>query len=202
VPLYKNTTDGWSHNGGDFEWKVGEWTPRIEECKIWERGYYLTNKPYKRYKWGGEVWEAEARDIVEWNDDECVCKQARITKLIPKPDWLCMAEQFVMDIPNTFFFSMCRPPKKEWRLFLADNWAAAWNAASDAARDAATSFEWNDALHAMKDAGLYAQMLVCDDLNINKLHRQHIIDRWDVWQRGYGLLCDVDGVLYVYGVRR
>jgi len=22
----------------------------------------------------------------------------------------------------------------------------------------------------------------------------------DVWRRGWGLLCDVDGVLYVYGV--
>ena len=29
-------------------------------------------------------------------------------------------------------------------------------------------------------------------------HLKHTKARWEVWQKGYGLLCDVDGVLYVY----
>jgi hypothetical protein len=27
---------------------------------------------------------------------------------------------------------------------------------------------------------------------------KHARARWDVWQRGFGLLCDVNGVFYVY----
>jgi hypothetical protein len=29
-------------------------------------------------------------------------------------------------------------------------------------------------------------------------HKKHLRDRWDVWKRGYGLVCDVGGVLYTY----
>jgi len=41
-------------------------------------------------------------------------------------------------------------------------------------------------------------MEICSDLKINKKHRKHAKDRWAVWQAGYGLLCDVNGELYVY----
>jgi hypothetical protein len=40
------------------------------------------------------------------------------------------------------------------------------------------------------------------DLDIPAKHRKHVRDRWRVWQKGYGLACDVDGVLYVYAVKR
>jgi hypothetical protein len=81
-------------------------------------------------------------------------------------------------------------------------WAAAWAAARDAAwaaawaaaRDAA----WDAAWAASRDAALYARGLIIADLKLAKEHRTHIKKRMEVWQKGYGLLCDVAGILYVY----
>jgi hypothetical protein len=39
---------------------------------------------------------------------------------------------------------------------------------------------------------------ICADLPLADAHRQHADARWRVWQAGYGLACDVQGVLYVY----
>ena len=33
---------------------------------------------------------------------------------------------------------------------------------------------------------------------LGKKHIDHANARWEVWQKGYALLCDVQGVLYVY----
>jgi len=65
-------------------------------------------------------------------------------------------------------------------------WNAAWDAAGDAARDAA----W--------DAALYSRGLVVSDLNLAEKYIVHIKKRMEVWQKGYGLFCDVNGKLYVY----
>ena len=71
--------------------------------------------------------------------------------------------------------------------------AAAWDAARAAARDVAGAAAW--------DAALYAQVVyVCAGLELDPTRIAHARARWDVWQRGYGLVGDVDGVLYVYGV--
>ena len=65
--------------------------------------------------------------------------------------------------------------------------AAAGAAAGDAAGDAA----W--------DASLYTRVeFICAGLDLEEKHREHARARWEVWSKGYGLLCDVDGVLYVY----
>jgi hypothetical protein len=32
-------------------------------------------------------------------------------------------------------------------------------------------------------------------------HIAHVNARMEVWRKGYGLYCDVNGVLYCYGVR-
>jgi hypothetical protein len=65
-------------------------------------------------------------------------------------------------------------------------WAAAWDAAWAAAGDAA------------RDAALYVLACgICADLPPADAHRQHADARWRVWQAGYGLACDVQG-LYVY----
>ena len=77
-----------------------------------------------------------------------------------------------------------------WAAAGAAAWDAAWDAAMFAAGDAA------------RDAGLYAQMLICDGLPLDQKHIDHIKARWDVWKRGYCLLCDVSGVLYVYAAKR
>ena len=104
---------------------------------------------------------------------------------------------------------------------------AAWNAARNAARDAARNAAWdaardaagnaaenaarnavgnaarnaaeNVARNAAWDAALYAEIkYVCSGLSIDQKHIDHARARWNVWQKGYALLCDVDGVLYVY----
>ena len=68
--------------------------------------------------------------------------------------------------------------------------AAAWDVARDAARAAA----WD----AARDAALMARMEIVKDLKIDKKHIAHAKARWEVWQKGYALLCDVNRVLYVY----
>jgi hypothetical protein len=80
--------------------------------------------------------------------------------------------------------------------------AAAWDAAWDAATDAARATAWGAARAAARDAELFAvSEFVCADLALDSTHREHVRARWNVWQKGYALLRDVDGVLYVYGVQ-
>ena len=76
---------------------------------------------------------------------------------------------------------------------------SAGDSAGDSARDSAWDSAWDSARDSAWDSALYAQLLVVSDLDtLDHKHVLHIKRRWDVWQRGYGLLCDVDGVLYVY----
>ena len=49
------------------------------------------------------------------------------------------------------------------------------------------------------DAALYARSIIAGD-KLAKKHRDHIEARWRVWQKGYALLCDVNGTLYVYSI--
>ena len=74
-------------------------------------------------------------------------------------------------------------------------WDVALDAALDAAMDATRDVSWN----AAWDAALYAGIcIICADLPIEQKHIDHIRRRWSVWEAGYGVLCDVDGVLYCY----
>lgn len=75
---------------------------------------------------------------------------------------------------------------------------AAWNAARDAALGAAHDAAGFAAWDAAWDAVLWALVLVCDGLALDQRHIDHARARMDVWRRGYGLLCDVNGALYVY----
>ena len=79
---------------------------------------------------------------------------------------------------------------------------AASDAASDAAREAAWEAAWEAARYAASDAArvaaLMAALIVCDDLPIPRQHVDYARKRWAVWQAGYGVLCDVNGVLYCY----
>jgi hypothetical protein len=81
-------------------------------------------------------------------------------------------------------------------------WAAAWAAAGAAAGAAARDAAGNAAWAAARAAALYAQFIICQDLKLPTKHIKHIKDRWRVWQKGYGLLCDINDVLYVYGIKR
>lgn len=73
--------------------------------------------------------------------------------------------------------------------------AAAGVAAGDAAWAAARAAAWD----AARAAACTAQVQhVCGDLDIEQEHRDHVDARWEVWLKGYCLLADVNGVLYVY----
>jgi hypothetical protein len=49
-----------------------------------------------------------------------------------------------------------------------------------------------------RDVALMARILICDGLQLDEQYVAHAKCRWDVWQQGYGLFCDVMGVLFVY----
>lgn len=94
-----------------------------------------------------------------------------------------------------------------WNVALNAACYAAWYAASNAARNAALISAWNAAWDtawdaardAAWDAALYAGIcIICADLPIEQKHIAYIRRRWSVWEAGYGVLCDVDGVLYCY----
>jgi len=70
-------------------------------------------------------------------------------------------------------------------------WVAAWVAAGVAARVAAGD--------AARDAAVFVRILLCPKIELK--HRHHVEARMDVWRQGYGLRCDVNGKLYVYGVK-
>ena len=98
-------------------------------------------------------------------------------------------------------------------------WDAAWDAAGDAARDAAwdaagaaagdaaraaagaaaRAAAWNAAGAAARDAAwdvaLMTRVIVGE---LSGPHAEHAKARWEVWQKGYALLCDVNGELCVY----
>jgi hypothetical protein len=80
--------------------------------------------------------------------------------------------------------------------------AAAWDAAGDAARGAVRAAAGDAAGGSAWDAALMARYVICTDLKIDPKHIKHVNDRWEVWKRGYALLCDINGVLYVYGVKK
>lgn len=82
-------------------------------------------------------------------------------------------------------------------------WNAAWDAARDVSRDAALDAAWkaarNAAMDTEWDAATYAVIcIICADLPIDQHHIAYVRRRWSVREAGYGVLCDVDGVLYCY----
>ena len=77
-------------------------------------------------------------------------------------------------------------------------WDAARIAAWIAARDAAGDVVGGAAKDAAWDAQLMTSIIICHGLPLDQQHIDHVRKRWQVWQKGYALLCDVDGQLYVY----
>ena len=73
---------------------------------------------------------------------------------------------------------------------------SAMDFAMELTRASAKNFEWE----AADDFSLKAEMITVSDLKYkNKAKHEHDVDkRIEVWKKGYGLLGDVDGVLYVY----
>jgi len=74
---------------------------------------------------------------------------------------------------------------------------ATWDATLEIVRDAARVAARDAAWEIARDAALAARRIIVGN-RLAKKHADHIKARMEVWRKGYCLLCDVDGVLYVY----
>ena len=206
--LYKVLVDGKSCHGGTFEWKTGKWYHYRGELKMCSSGFHLTTKPYMWYKQNCEIYEAKAKNITAWDNDKCVCSDVKLMRKLPYPSWLKEANSFINSIGKIKYFKPDGKPNPEWKLYYAQTrdaaraaaGDAARAAAGDAARAAARAAAWAAAWAAAGDAALYARCLIVKD-KLEPRHIDHAEKRMDVWKKGYELLCDIDGVLYVYEVR-
>ena len=210
--LCKVLVDGRSCHGGNMEWSLpsvkgpGKWHQFDGQIEICRSGLHLTTAPYQSWMlWGARVYEVEAQGIIEWREDKCVCRRARLIREVAEP-WWTEAGEFVAKLPSVPYFQPDDKPLRSWKLFTAAAGdagdvarAAAWDAAGAAARDAARDAAQAAARAAAWDAALYARSIIAGD-KLAKKHRDHIKTRWRVWQKGYALLCDVNGTLYVYSI--
>ena len=217
MTYYKVLVDGKSCHGGDMEWSLpardesGNWTPGKwhtvkGDLEICDRGLHVTTDITKWLKPGCSAYRCAVKGIGSRRADKCVVRSVRLIEKIELPAWWLQVEQFLHSITKIKWFSNGRQ-NKGWKVFdtrdatwraardaaMEAAWDAAWDAAGDAARGAACDAAWD----ASRDAALYAEAVV-SEWKFDKKHVAHIKARWNVWQRGYGLLCDVDGILYVY----
>jgi hypothetical protein len=188
----------------------------VEVCR---RGLHLTSDPVAWMRTGAMIYRAEgAGEFSSDGSDKTAFALARLLAPAPDmiPEWWTAWLPFVRDeIPATPFFQPDGDPDPAWRLFAGESWAAAEAAAWATARNAAWAAAWHAARaaadaaartavraaawDAAEDAALYAcTEFVCADLPLGDTHRDHARARWNVWRKGYALLGDVDGVLYVY----
>lgn len=78
-------------------------------------------------------------------------------------------------------------------------WHAVFNSATEAVRAAAGKKSLTTR-RARMDAAVLASLLLVEDLEFEgkEQYLKRARERWSVWQKGYALLCDKDGKLYVY----
>lgn len=76
-----------------------------------------------------------------------------------------------------------------------DAWDTAWKSAYEAAWNAV----WDSVYEVSWDAALYCVFTyILAGIEIPPHHTEHIRTRFELWLHGYGVACDVDGVLYCY----
>ena len=173
------------------QWTLNEPMPALDATVDGQpcgRGYHLGKSlehAVSHAKFPLSLFEAEPCGALLGEDNtKARFVSARLVREIRQPIWARRAEKFLASIKQVKFFSTCGKPRKSWKMFET----------RDAARDAA----WDAARDAARDAQLLISMEIISDLHIDKKHRKHARDRWEVWQRGYGLLCDVGEELYCY----
>jgi hypothetical protein len=176
--------------------KRKEWALKVDEEKTLPKWFTLDQKRMEEKCWAAWKSSTSAYDIAGY-------------------------ERFIRTIPKVKYFSMCKPPLKEWNISYGADWSAAesaawsaaWSAAGSAARSAARSAAESAAGSAARSAAESAAgsaawsaalMAVCILMRRqkDKKHYEHAKARWEVWKRGYGLITDVGGKLYVYGVKK
>ena len=207
---------------GKTAWRLGEWMPRLagavgDSCGV---GYHLGTTPSNCFvsaRFPVLLFEAEYRGDVLGQDAEKIrVSEARVVRVIC-PVWLRRVNAFVQSLTSVKFFDGHGKVNAKWLMFPARDAAydaardaardAAWYAARDAAwyaaRDDARDDAYDAARYAARDAaydaaGLSLCLLVSDLKAFDKKHLRYMLRRWAVWEAGYGLAADVDGVFYVY----
>ena len=171
--------------------RKSDWVYKVDEEGTLPKWYSANPKHQEAIVW--KEWEIAMRQTLWKFDFSVVDEVVKEVKAIP-------------------YLKFNGKEKKEWHLSIRKDLGeardAAWDAAKDAAKDAAWSAAWDAAKDAAGDAAgdarLYGMIKLClkTGAKIGKKHIKHAEDRMDVWRAGYALLCDVNGKLYVYGVRK
>lgn len=190
----------------DRTWQAGEWVEVEGKIKLCQNGLHVCNEAqmWKHWaKWGMVVYYAECEGDSDEDEQKSAFHRVRLTHLfVDYPQWwmdTILSLETIKNIPY------CKPdgnPKSEWKLFTASTLSAARNAARNAAGNAAGNAAWDAAWNAAWDAARNARLstyvALTSDLDVSQSHRDHNKARMEVWQKGYCLLCDVEGELYVY----
>ena len=204
---YKILVGGKSCNGGalkwslpkqkpDGSWKPGRWHRVKGDPEMCKHGIHVAKEPYRQWwTWGADVYRVETGPIVVEESDKALTMSCRLLSLEAKPAWLTNAEAFIASIKDVPFFKPDGQPRSDWNLHTAPTWDAARDAAGDAAWVAARAAAWDAAGAAAWDAALMTRVIVGE---LSGPHAEHAKARWEVWQKGYALLCDVNGELCVY----
>ena len=196
----------------------------LEDDKLHDRDFVRIEYTQKTGKFSvkKQDWlytEDEERTLPTWYVRQSTYFKEKCWKVLRKELKALKWDLLVKDITQIKkypFFKPTNKPLKKWKLFKGKTWDAArdtardaaWDAARDAARDAALDAAWDAAwdaargaaLDAARDVALLIRVKFCMNLGLKiaKKHIVHVCERIEVWKRGYGLLCDVDGKLYVY----
>jgi hypothetical protein len=184
----------------------------LKDDKLEDRDFvrleYVPNKiglfTQKKEDWVYSV--DEKGTLPKWyTDNEELFKEEAFKKamesLAPYRKTLPLVKDFVESIKNIPYLKMNGKLKASWHVSFGISLGAAWGAARGAARDAARDAARGAAWDAARDAALFARCLLVKD-KIDKKHMKHTTERMEVWKRGFGLLCDVKGKLYVYAIKK
>jgi len=177
-----------------FSKTPSDWAFKVDEEKTLPLWFSANQKKMEALCWK------------EWNK----AMKATLWKLRLKE-----VKKFIDEIPNIPYMKCNGKIRKEWHVSYGTNICAAWDAARDAAGNAAWDAAWdaardaagnaardaagNAAWYAAWDATLLVGVILCP--KIAKKHRIYAEKRMDVWMQGYGVRCDVNGKLYVYGLK-
>lgn len=177
-------------------WKPGAWMRvegKLEHCS---NDFHFCETPEQVFQswWqhGAMLYEIETgTEVLEVDNNKRVAREMRLLRPVELPAWLISANEFIDSLKNMVFFAPKAPLALDYphKLFTAPTLDAAWDAAWDAARDAA----WDAAGNTLVN-------FLCSDLPLDQKHRDYFTAVWSCYQQGYGVVTDVDGVLYVYGI--
>lgn len=213
------------------KWKPGKWHTVNGNLKMCEWGLHVTNKPYRYwYDVGCQVYEAEVRNIIDVRKTKTLVRSARLIRKCNQRSWEHAFSKFVKALKSIPWCKPDGKPLKKWKLFERSSLKAARNAAKKAAGERAEKdirdiycnpmvgikhiveriiwkIFWisykrrsNIAWDAIRDAAWFTDTII--EPKLTKAKKAHLRERMRVWEKGYCLLCTINGVFYVYAKRR